>query len=104
LPSGVAVGKSPGTAEGNGDGRAAIGLTAGPGTVIGRGDDGAAARGGSFVSALRRFGAAVRAFFFKARLLGVAFRLRAGDARLFVLLATFFLALRLFAMFSSDCF
>ena len=31
LPSGVAVGKSPGTDDGNGDGRGAIGVTAGPG-------------------------------------------------------------------------
>jgi hypothetical protein len=95
----VLVGKSPGTEDGNGDGRGAIGVTAGPGAVIGRGDNGAALRGGTLDFALRRFGAA----FFAGRRLAATLRLRAGAARFLVFLATF-LALRLFAMVSSDRF
>ena len=48
------VGKSPGTDDGNGDGRAAIGVTAGPGWSSAAGP--ALARGGSLVFATRRFG------------------------------------------------
>jgi hypothetical protein len=106
LLSGLGVGKSLGTEDGNGDGRGAIGVTAGPGAFIGRGAFGAAFRGGSFDRALRRFGAA---FFvaFLAFALRAGFRaadfLRAGAARFFdltVFLAVFF-ALRFFAMMSS---
>jgi hypothetical protein len=94
LPSGKLVGKSPGTDDGNGDGRAASGLTAGPGAFIGRGDFGAAARGGSFVFAARRLALALRAGF------RAAFFLRAGAARRFAF-AIFFFALRFFAIIAS---
>jgi hypothetical protein len=101
-PSGVFGGKSPGTDDGNGDGRGAIGVTAGPGCVIGRDTDGAAARGGSFDFAAF----ALRAGFFAA-----AFFRRAGAARFFAaffevlfgaFLETFFFAFRFFAMVASS--
>jgi hypothetical protein len=103
LPSGELVGKSPGTDEGNGDGRAASGVTAGPGAFIGRGDFGAAARGGSFVLAARRRGLALRAGF------RATFFFRAEEARCFLptvaprrfAFATFFFALRFFAIIAS---
>jgi hypothetical protein len=85
------VGASPGTDEGNSDGRGAIAVTAGPGCVIGRDALGALFRGGSLVFANRRFG------------LDATFFLRVGAARFFDI-ATFFLllflALRFFAMIS----
>jgi hypothetical protein len=105
LPSGEAVGKSPGTDDGNGDGRGAIGVTAGPGCVIGRDACGSDDRGGSFVFAARRFGLdlafplALRAGFRAA-----AFFRRAGAPRFFpldIFLDVFF-ALRFFAMVASD--
>jgi hypothetical protein len=99
LPSGERVGKSPGTDEGNGDGRPASGVTAGPRAFIGRGAFGAAARGGSLVFAGRRFGFALRAGFRAA-----AFFLRAGAARRFAFtfaLATFLFAFRFVAMIAS---
>jgi hypothetical protein len=102
LASGESLGKSPGTDDGNGDGRAASGVTAGPGAFIGRGDFGAADRGGSLVFAARRFCLVLRAsfrapdFFF----LAAAFCLRAIAARRFAF-ATFFFALRFFAMVAS---
>ena len=40
MPFGVVGGKSPGTDDGNGDGRGAIGVTSGPGAVTGRGEVG----------------------------------------------------------------
>jgi hypothetical protein len=102
LPSGELVGRSPGTDEGNGDGRGSIGVTAGPGCVIGRDALGALPRGGNVVFAARRFGFAG---FFAARRLDATFFLRAGAARFFdfptFFLVVFFLALRFFAMFSS---
>jgi hypothetical protein len=97
LPSGVRGGKSPGTDDGNGDGRGAIGVTAGPGAVIGRGAA-VDARGGSLVLACRRF--ALRAVFFAGRRLAVfltVFRLRAGAAP-FRRLTAFFFDFRFFAM------
>jgi hypothetical protein len=87
LPSGEPVGKSPGTDDGNGDGRCSIGVTAGPGCVIGRDALGALPCGGSLVFAARRFGFAC---FFATRRLDAAFFLRAGAARFFDF-ATFFL-------------
>ena len=88
-------GKSPGTAEGNGDGRGAIGVTAGPGAVIGRGEP-AAARGGSFVLACRRLGfAALRGFALRAVFARCLFP---AHRRRFFALETFFFALRFFAM------
>jgi hypothetical protein len=116
LPSGVAVGKSPGTDDGNGDGRGAIGVTAGPGCVIGRdacGADacGASDCGGSFVVAARRFGLDLDLDFalaLRAGFRAAAFFRRAGAARFFpldifldVFFETFF-ALRFFAMVASD--
>lgn len=95
MPSGELVGKSPGTDEGNGDGRAASGVTAGPRAFIGRGDFGAAVRGGSFVFAALRFDWVLRAGFRAA-----AFFLRAGTSRRFAF-ATFFFVLRFFAMIAS---
>jgi hypothetical protein len=95
LPSGELVGRSPGTDEGNGDGRGSIGVTAGPGCVIGRDALGALSRGGNLVFAARRFGFAD----FFARRLDATFFLRAGVARFFDF-ATFLLALRFFAMIS----
>jgi hypothetical protein len=97
VESGELVGKSPGTDDGNGDGRGSIGVTAGPGCVIGRDALGALFRGGSLVFANRRFGFAC---FFAARRLDATFFLRTGAARFFDF-PTFFLALRFFAMFSS---
>ena len=96
------VGKSPGTDDGNGDGRAAIGVTAGPGAFIGRGAVGAAERGGSFVLAARRFGLADLAFALRAGFRAAAFFRRAGAARFFDF-AIFFFALRFFAMLASGC-
>jgi hypothetical protein len=116
--SGAELGKSPGTDEGNGDGRCAIGVTAGPGAVIGRGDPAAAARGGCFDLAGRRlvfasrrlviakrlgFAALRAGFRFAVRALAASLRLRAG-ARVF---ARFFVAparvdLRFLAMAASD--
>jgi hypothetical protein len=113
LPSGVAVGKSPGTDDGNGDGRGAIGVTAGPGCVIGRDACGAGDCGGSFVFAARRFGVDLAfALALRAGLRAAALFRRAGAARFFPLdiflddflddfLETFF-ALRFFAMVASD--
>ena len=106
----MAVGKSPGTDDGNGDGRAAIGVTAGPGAFIGRGAVGTAERGGSFVFAARRFGLADLAFAFalRAGFRAATFFLRAGAARFFAGAARFFdfailfFALLLFAMIASD--
>jgi hypothetical protein len=101
----VAVGKSPGTDDGNGDGRAAIGVTAGPGCVIGRGAPGALPRGGSLVLAARRFGLADFAFglvfALRAGFRAATFFLRAGAARFFALVA--FFAFRFFAMIASGC-
>ena len=97
FPSGESGGASPGTDDGNGDGRGAIGVTAGPGAFIGRGAAGAAERGGSLVFAARRFGFATLAFALRAGFLAAAFFLRAGAARFFAL-ETFFFALRFFAM------
>jgi hypothetical protein len=103
LPSGLGVGKSPGADEGNGDGRGAIGVTAGPIAFIGRGALGAAFRGGSFDWASRRFGATFFGFAPRAGFLVADLR-RAGAARFFdfvSFLAAFFLALRFFAMMFS---
>jgi hypothetical protein len=100
LPSGELAGKSPGTDDGNGDGRGSIGVTAGPGCVIGRDALGAFPRGGSLVFAARRFGFAD---LFAARRLDTTFFLRAGAARFFDFAAFFlfvFLTLRFFAMIS----
>ncbi len=97
----MAVGKSPGTDDGNGDGRDAIGVTAGPGCVIGRGAVGADERGGSFVFAARRFGFADFAFALRTGFRATAFLRRAGDARFFALVAVF--AFRFFAMVASGC-
>ena len=84
VESGELVGKSPGTDEGNGDGRGSIGVTAGPGCVIGRDATGAWSRGGSLVFAARRFGFGFGfADFFAARRLDATFFLRAGAARFF---------------------
>jgi hypothetical protein len=88
------VGKSPGTDDGKGDGRAAIGVTAGPGWDIGR--EAGLARGGSFVFATRRLGFADLAFALRDGFRATAFFRRAGAARFFGF-ATF-LALRFFAM------
>jgi hypothetical protein len=97
FPSGLPGGKSLGIEDGNGDGRGAIGVTAGPGATIGRGDEDEAARAGSFDLACRRFGDAFfAARFFAGRRFVATLRLRATAARFFR--ATFFLALRLFAM------
>jgi hypothetical protein len=74
-------------------------VTAGPGAFIGRGAFGAAVRGGSFDWALRRLGAAFFALALRAGFLAADFR-RAGAARFFDF-ATFFFALRFFAMMSS---
>jgi hypothetical protein len=102
LPSGVAGGKSPGTDDGNGDGREAIGVTAGPGAFIGRGASGAAERGGSLVFAARRFGLACFAFALRAGFLAATFFFRAGVARFLACLALVdFFALRFFAMVAS---
>jgi hypothetical protein len=99
LPSGLGVRKSPGTEDGNGDGRGAIGVTAGPRAFIGRGAFGAAFRGGSFDWALRRFSAVFFAFALRKGLRKAGF-LRAGAARFFDF-AAFFFALRFFAMMPS---
>jgi hypothetical protein len=69
-------------------------VTAGPGCVIGR--EARGARGGSLVLAARRFGLDLRAGFRAA-----GFFRRAGAARLFFDLVTFFFALRFFAMLDS---
>jgi hypothetical protein len=95
---------SPGTDDGNGDGRGAIGVTAGPRAVIGRGA--AAARGGSFVFAARRGGLADLAFgldlafALRTGSRAAAFFRRAGAARFLALAACF--AFRFFAMIASD--
>ena len=113
FPSGELVGKSPGTDDGNGDGRASMGVTAGPGAFIGRGADGAAERGGSvvfaarrfapaaFALAARRFGLADLAFALRTGFLAATFLRRAGEARFFALAA--FFAFRFFAMIASGC-
>ena len=92
-------GSRPAPTTGNGDGRGAIGVTAGPGCVIGRDALGALARGGNLVFAARRFGFAD---FFACGRLDATFFLRAGAARFFFNFATFFLALRFFAMIVSS--
>ena len=94
---------SPGTEDGNVDGRGSIGVTAGP-VAIGRGAA-LAARGGSFVFAARRFGAlaffALRAGFFGAARRALTFFRRAGAARFLAFtlaFTTFFFAFRFLAM------
>jgi hypothetical protein len=100
------VGKSPGTDDGNGDGRAASGVTAGPAWVIGRDALGALPRGGNLVFAMRRFGFADLAFdlafALRAGFRAAAFFRRAGAARFFDF--AIFFALRFFAMVASGCF
>ncbi len=99
--SGAGVGPSPGTDDGNGDGRGAIGVTAGPGAVIGRGEPCAGARGGNLVLAWRRFGAALRALraaCFAGRRFAAVFFRRAGAAR-FLAFTAFFFAFRFLVAF-----
>jgi hypothetical protein len=100
--------------DGNGDGRGAIGVTAGPGGDIGRGASEGAERGGSFDFAVRLafgFAALVWTLALRAdlpaapRFAFTALRLRAGAAR-FVLRALLLdfvglLALRRFAILAS---
>jgi hypothetical protein len=94
----AAGGKSPGTEDGNGDGRGAIGLTAGPGADIGRG-------AGSFDFAARRVGLAFDlTFALRTGFRAAAFFRRTGAARFaarFLALAAFF-AFRFFAMIASQ--
>jgi hypothetical protein len=93
------VGKSPGTDDGNGDGRAAIGVTAGPGCVIGRDALRALPRGGSLVFAVRRFSLADLTLALRAGFRAATF-LRADDARFF---AAAFFTFRFFAMIALHC-
>jgi hypothetical protein len=93
-PSGVCAGKSPGTDDGKGVGRGAIGVTAGLGCVIGRGaaDDAGLARGGSVDFAGRL------AFALRAGLrFAAAFFFRIG-ARFAARLTTRFFAFAFFAL------
>src|SRR5690349_5690511 len=99
---------SPGTEDGNGVGRGASGITAGP-VAIGRGAM-LAARGGSVLFAARRFGAlaffALRAGFRAAArldlVLTLTFFLRAGVARRFAFTAFFFAFRFLFAFLAMS--
>ena len=94
---------SPGTADGNSEGRGSSGVTSGP-VAIGLGGT-LAARRGSLLFAARRFGdrafaflaLTLRAGFLAAERLALTFFLRAGAARFFAFVA-FLLAFRFLAM------